>query len=73
MNRDIQRLVREAGFVFDEVDQYYMQGGPKFATFMTRGIARARAQASRRCWLASRACVKAVRAAFAPRYSPLNS
>jgi SAM-dependent methyltransferase len=42
-NRDVQRLVREAGFVFDEVEQYHMEGGPKFATFITRGIAHARA------------------------------
>jgi len=40
-NRDIQRLVAEAGFEFDQVDQYYMQGAPKFAGFVTRGIARA--------------------------------
>ena len=43
MNRDIRRLVGEAGFEFDEVDQYYMKGPPKFAGFMTRGIAGARA------------------------------
>jgi ubiquinone/menaquinone biosynthesis C-methylase UbiE len=39
-NRDIRRLVTEAGFEFDQVDQYYMQGAPRFAGFMTRGIAR---------------------------------
>jgi ubiquinone/menaquinone biosynthesis C-methylase UbiE len=43
MNRDIRRLVVEAGFAFDQVDQYYMQGAPKFAGFMTRGIASASA------------------------------
>jgi hypothetical protein len=43
MNRDIRRLVAEAGFEFDQVDQYYMQGPPKFVGFMTRGIARAAA------------------------------
>ena len=43
MNRDIRRLIGEAGFEFDQVDQYYMKGPPKFAGFMTRGIARARA------------------------------
>ena len=43
MNRDIRRLVGEAGFEFDQVDQYYMKGPPKFAGFMTRGIASVRA------------------------------
>jgi ubiquinone/menaquinone biosynthesis C-methylase UbiE len=43
MNRDIRRLVGEAGFSFDQVDQYYMQGAPKFAGFLTRGIASATA------------------------------
>jgi ubiquinone/menaquinone biosynthesis C-methylase UbiE len=43
MNRDIRRLVAEAGFEFDQLDQYYMQGPPKFVGFMTRGIARAAA------------------------------
>jgi len=43
LNRDIGRLVTEAGFEFDEVDQYYIKGPPKFAAFMTRGIARATA------------------------------
>jgi len=41
MNRDIRRLVGDAGFELDEVDQYYMEGAPKFIGFMTRGIARA--------------------------------
>ncbi len=41
MNRDIRRLVADAGFEFDRVDQYYMNGAPKFVGFMTRGIARA--------------------------------
>ena len=40
MNRDIRGLIAEAGFAFDQVDQYYMKG-PKFAGFMTRGIASA--------------------------------
>jgi ubiquinone/menaquinone biosynthesis C-methylase UbiE len=40
-NRDIRRLVAEAGFEFDHVEQYYMKGAPKFAGFITRGIARA--------------------------------
>jgi len=39
LNRDIRRLVGEAGFGFDEVDQYYMEATPKFVGFMTRGIA----------------------------------
>ena len=41
MNRDIQLLVTDAGFEFDQIDQYYMEGAPKFAAFITRGIARA--------------------------------
>jgi ubiquinone/menaquinone biosynthesis C-methylase UbiE len=40
-NRDIRRLVTEAGFEFERVDQYYMGGAPKFVGFLTRGIARA--------------------------------
>jgi ubiquinone/menaquinone biosynthesis C-methylase UbiE len=40
MNRDIRGLVAEAGFEFDQVDQYYMDGAPKFGGFLTRGIAR---------------------------------
>ena len=40
-NRDIQRLVTDAGFEFDDVDQYYVQGAPKFAGFITRGVAHA--------------------------------
>jgi ubiquinone/menaquinone biosynthesis C-methylase UbiE len=43
LNRDIRRLVCEAGFRFDQIDQYYMDGAPKFAGFMTRGIASAAA------------------------------
>jgi ubiquinone/menaquinone biosynthesis C-methylase UbiE len=43
-NRDIRRLVTEAGFAFDQVDQYYMQGAPKFAGFITRGIAHSAVQ-----------------------------
>jgi len=43
-NRDIRRLVAEAGFEFDQVDQYYIQGAPKFVGFVTRGIAHAVAQ-----------------------------
>jgi ubiquinone/menaquinone biosynthesis C-methylase UbiE len=38
-NRDIRSLVARAGFGFDQVEQYYMQGGPKFAAYMTRGVA----------------------------------
>jgi ubiquinone/menaquinone biosynthesis C-methylase UbiE len=40
MNRDIERLVREAGFAFEEIDKYYVKGQPKIVSFMTRGIAR---------------------------------
>ena len=41
MNRDIRGLITKAGFALDQVDQYYMKGAPKFAGFMTRGIANA--------------------------------
>lgn len=40
LNRDIRRLVSEAGFAFDRVDQYYLDGAPRFAGFLTRAIAR---------------------------------
>ena len=43
MTRDIRRMVAEAGFEFDQVDQYYLQGPPKFAGFVTRGVASAAA------------------------------
>jgi ubiquinone/menaquinone biosynthesis C-methylase UbiE len=39
MNRDIERLVREAGFEFDELDKHYMKGAPKVNAFVTRGVA----------------------------------
>lgn len=42
-NRDILRLVADAGFEFDSVEQYYLEGVPKYAGFMTRGIAHAAA------------------------------
>ena len=40
MNRDIERLVRDAGFEFEELEKYYMEGQPKLFSFMTRGVAR---------------------------------
>jgi ubiquinone/menaquinone biosynthesis C-methylase UbiE len=40
MNRDIERLVRKAGFEFDELDQHYMKGPPKMSAFVTRAVAR---------------------------------
>jgi ubiquinone/menaquinone biosynthesis C-methylase UbiE len=40
MNRDIERLVREAGFEFDQLEKYYMKGAPKVAGFVTRAVAR---------------------------------
>ena len=39
VNRDIRGLIEQAGFAFDQFDQHYMTG-PKFAGFITRGIAR---------------------------------
>jgi ubiquinone/menaquinone biosynthesis C-methylase UbiE len=41
LTRDVRRMVAEAGFAFDEVDQFYIQGPPKFAAFVTRGVASA--------------------------------
>jgi len=41
MNRDIERLVRDAGFDFDEIEKYYLEGQPKLFTFLTRAVARA--------------------------------
>lgn len=40
LNRDIEGLVRGAGFTFDRVDKYYIATGPKFSSWMTRGVAR---------------------------------
>jgi ubiquinone/menaquinone biosynthesis C-methylase UbiE len=45
LNRDIEQLVHEAGFSFEQVDKYYLKGQAKMSGFMTRGIAR-RATAS---------------------------
>lgn len=41
MNRDIERLVRDAGFELEQLDKYYMEKQPKLFAFMTRGVARA--------------------------------
>jgi ubiquinone/menaquinone biosynthesis C-methylase UbiE len=41
LNRDIERLVREAGFTFDQIDKYYVPQQPKMIGCMTRGVARA--------------------------------
>jgi ubiquinone/menaquinone biosynthesis C-methylase UbiE len=43
LNRDVRRMVAEAGFEFDEIDQHYIKGPPKFAAFVTRGVASAAA------------------------------
>jgi ubiquinone/menaquinone biosynthesis C-methylase UbiE len=40
MNRDIRGLVAQAGFVFEQVEQYYMPKQPKLFAFVTRGVAR---------------------------------
>ena len=40
LNRDIERLVSDAGFAFDELDKHYAKGAPRFAGFLTRGVAR---------------------------------
>jgi ubiquinone/menaquinone biosynthesis C-methylase UbiE len=43
LNRDVRRMVADGGFEFDQVDQYYIKGPPKFAAFVTRGVASAAA------------------------------
>jgi ubiquinone/menaquinone biosynthesis C-methylase UbiE len=40
INRDIEQLVREAGFALDQVDKYYLSGQPRVSAFMTRGVGR---------------------------------
>ena len=38
-NRDMRALIQHAGFTVDEIEQYYAKGAPKFAGFLTRGVA----------------------------------
>jgi hypothetical protein len=40
LNRDIEQLVRQGGFSFERIDKYYVQGDPKFAGWLTRGLAK---------------------------------
>ena len=40
INRDIEGLVRSAGFEFDQLDHYYLAGQPRIFGYMTRGVAR---------------------------------
>jgi SAM-dependent methyltransferase len=40
LNRDIERLVRQAGFTFDRIEKYYVEGDPKFVGWVTRAVAR---------------------------------
>jgi ubiquinone/menaquinone biosynthesis C-methylase UbiE len=40
LNRDIERLVRQAGFAFDVLEKYYVEGDPKFIGWVTRAVAR---------------------------------
>jgi SAM-dependent methyltransferase len=39
LNRNIERLVRDAGFSFDRIDKYYLEGDPKFLGWVTRAVA----------------------------------
>ncbi|MFI5309003.1 MAG: class I SAM-dependent methyltransferase [Polyangiales bacterium] len=39
MNRDIEKLVRDAGFEMEALDKYYVDGQPKMVSFLTRGVA----------------------------------
>jgi SAM-dependent methyltransferase len=41
LNRDIEQLVRDAGFEITAMEKYYGKG-PKFAAFLYRGSARSR-------------------------------
>jgi hypothetical protein len=43
LNRDIERLVRQAGFTFDRIEKYYVEGDPKVMGWVTRAVARASA------------------------------
>ena len=40
LNRDIERMLRDAGFAFDELDRHYLEGTPKISGFLTSGVAR---------------------------------
>jgi ubiquinone/menaquinone biosynthesis C-methylase UbiE len=44
LNRDIERLVRQAGFSFERIEKYYAAGDPKFIGWMTRGLAKPSSQ-----------------------------
>jgi hypothetical protein len=39
LDRDIERLIRQAGFTFDRMDNFYLEGDPKFIGYLTRGVA----------------------------------
>jgi ubiquinone/menaquinone biosynthesis C-methylase UbiE len=39
LNRDIERLIRDAGFEITSIEKYYSKG-PKFSSYLYRGIAR---------------------------------
>jgi len=40
LTRDIEQLVRGAGFGFERIDKYYLEGEPKFVSWLTRGLAK---------------------------------
>ncbi len=39
LNRDIESLVRRAGFIFESIDKYYLSGDPRWIGWVTRGVA----------------------------------
>ena len=39
LNRDISGLITEGGFVFDELEKYYMEGYPKILSYTYKGVA----------------------------------
>src|SRR5262245_15603659 len=40
LNRHISRLIEQAGFTIERLDHGYLQGSPKFAGFLYRGVAK---------------------------------
>jgi ubiquinone/menaquinone biosynthesis C-methylase UbiE len=39
INRDVERMIRDAGFGFERMEKYYLKGQPKISAFLTRGVA----------------------------------
>lgn len=41
LNREPAKLIEQAGFAIEKIDRHYAKGAPKFAGYMTAGVARA--------------------------------